>query len=188
MSRSHSILSTGRSTDRPVVIALMFVLAAVCLQAAPARALEDLGAAPGFTLETPDGEKVTLSEVLERGPVILDFWATWCGPCRKALPALQEIQTANAERGLTVLAVSIDEPRNRPKINSTVRALGLTFPVLVDGDKEVARLYRVDSVPTTFLISREGRVMAYHRGYHEGDDKRLAQEVAELLGDAEAAR
>jgi len=151
----------------------------------PAVAAEDLGGAPGFTLETPGGEKMSLGDALAKGPVILDFWATWCGPCRKALPHLQALYEAYKDDGLTVIAVSTDEPRNRPKINSTVRSLGLTFPVLVDGDKVVARLYRIDSVPTTFLISQAGRVTAYHRGFREGDEKLLAREVRELLADGQ---
>ncbi len=174
----------GRLRSRPVLgYAVAVLLALTCLHLPTTGAADDLGAAPGFTLETPSGEKVTLSSVLKRGPVILDFWATWCGPCRKALPRLQELYEAHEDDGLTVIAISIDEPRNRPKIGATVRSLGLTFPVLLDGDKEVARLYRVDSVPTTFLISQEGRVTAYHRGYREGDEKLLAREIAALLAD-----
>ncbi|MBC8424403.1 TlpA family protein disulfide reductase [bacterium] len=175
---------TGRLSSRPVVWeALVTGLTLILVLIPSVHAAEDLGAAPRFTLETVGGEKLSLDDALAEGPVILDFWATWCGPCRKALPHMQELYEAHHEDGLTVLAISIDEPRNRPKINSTVRSLGLTFPVLVDGDKEVARLYRVDSVPTTFIISQAGRVTAYHRGYREGDEKLLAREIRELLDD-----
>jgi len=184
MFRNHIHDRTGRHGGRPVIgAATAFALLAALLLTVPAVAAEDLGAAPGFTLETPGGEKVSLGDALAEGPVVLDFWATWCGPCRKALPHLQTLYETHKDEGLTVIAVSTDEPRNRPKINSTVRSLGLTFPVLVDGDKEVARLYRIDAVPTTFLISPAGRVTAYHRGYREGDEKRLAREVRALLAE-----
>ncbi|MBU0741284.1 TlpA family protein disulfide reductase [bacterium] len=172
----------GRRGSRSAIgRALVAALMAAALLAPPAAAGEDLGAAPGFTLETPGGEMMSLDDALAKGPVILDFWATWCGPCRKALPHLQALYEEHEGDGLTVIAVSTDEPRNRPKITATVRSLGLTFPVLIDGDKEVARLYRVDAVPTTFVISPAGRVTAYHRGYREGDEKQLAREVRELL-------
>ena len=173
----------GRPTSRPAFREVLIVTAILCLTVIPTvRAAEDLGEAPRFTLETTDGEKLSLDDALADGPVILDFWATWCKPCRKALPHLQDLYEAHRDDGLTVIAVSIDEPRNRPKIKSAVRSLGLNFPVLVDGDKEVARLYRVDSVPATFVISQAGRVTAYHRGYREGDEETLAAEIRELLG------
>lgn len=172
----------GRPASRPAFWETLIVTLTLCLVLIPTvRAAEDLGEAPRFTLETTDGEKLSLDDALAEGPVILDFWATWCKPCRKALPHLQDLYEAHREDGLTVIAVSIDEPRNRPKIKAAVRSLGLTFPVLVDGDKDVARLYRVDSVPATFVISQTGRVMAYHRGYREGDEKTLAAEIRELL-------
>jgi cytochrome c biogenesis protein CcmG, thiol:disulfide interchange protein DsbE len=179
----------GAGHNRPVPgYTVAVLLALTCLTPVTAAAVEDLGAAPAFSLETTSGETVTLHEILKKGPVVLDFWATWCGPCRKALPRLQDLYEAHAEDGLTVIAVSTDEPRNRPKIDATVRSLGLTFPVLTDGDKEVARLYRVDSVPTTFLISQAGRVTAYHRGYREGDEKRLAAEIKELLAETRVSQ
>jgi len=180
---------TGPRPGRPVLeyaIAVLLILA--CLTPVTVAAVEDLGAAPAFTLETTSGEKVTLHEILKKGPVVLDFWATWCGPCRKALPRLQDLYEAHKDAGLTVIAISTDEPRNRPKINATVRSLGLTFPVLVDGDKEVARLYRIDSVPMTFVISQAGRVTAYHRGYREGDEKRLAEEIEALFAETRVPR
>jgi peroxiredoxin len=94
---------------------------------------------------------------------------------------LQHLFERYADRGLTVLAISTDEPRNRPKIGSAARALGLTFPVLIDADKRVARLYRVDSVPMTFLVDREGRIRSLHRGFRPGDIQLLEQELLPLL-------
>ncbi|MBK9302505.1 MAG: TlpA family protein disulfide reductase [bacterium] len=141
----------------------------------------DYGPAPAFTLESVSGERTVLGEALARGPVILDFWATWCGPCRQALPALQRLHERYASRGLTILAVSIDEPRNHPKIGAAARALGLTFPILIDAEKRAAQLYRVESIPMTFLIDREGRIRSLHRGYRQGDAERLELELLPLL-------
>jgi peroxiredoxin len=154
--------------------------------AAPA-ATKDLGEAPDFTLLSHDGHPVRLADVLKHGPVILDFWATWCGPCRKALPPLQALYSKYSERGLTVLAISQDDPRSQPQIGAFVRSQKLSFPILLDSDHQVARLYRAASMPTSFLISPEGRVMAFHRGYREGDEKILEEQVLELLPGATPA-
>ncbi len=166
---------------------LVLLAALLAVPATAAAAPADLGPAPAFTLETHAGGRTSLADHLENGPVIIDFWATWCGPCRKALPHLQALQDQYRDQGLTVLAVSIDDPRNQPKIGGFVRSQKLDFPILLDGDSRVARLYRVASVPSTFLVSPEGRVVALHRGYRDGDEKLLAAEVAELFDALTAA-
>lgn len=164
------------------VLAVLILLAAASRPAGAAAAAErDLGPAPAFSLESVSGDRTTLSEALAHGPVILDFWATWCGPCRQALPALQVLHERYASRGLTVLAVSTDEPRNRPKIGATARALGLTFPILIDTEKRASQLYRVEAIPMTFLIDREGRIRSLHRGYRQGDAELLERELLPLL-------
>lgn len=154
------------------------VLAVLILAAAAAPAAQETAA--DFTLEDLHGNEHVLADALAAGPVILDFWATWCKPCRKALPALQELADRHAGR-VTVWTVSIDDPRSRAKIGPTLRSLGVTLPALLDGDKEVAELFRVTSVPATFLIAPDGRVAASHSGYRDGDTALLEQELAALL-------
>lgn len=136
--------------------------------------------APDFTLETIEGDRLTLSDALDHGPVVLDFWATWCKPCRKGLPALQAL-ARDRDDGVSFWTVSIDDPRSRARIGPTLRALGVDLPALIDGDKEVAALYRVTSVPATFLIAPDGTVAYEHVGYRDGDTDRLAAALAELL-------
>ncbi len=155
------------------------ILAALLALGGAAVAAEEI--APDFTLPDLKGEDVTLSDALADGPVVLDFWATWCKPCRKAMPKLRDLAREFADDGVTVLAVSIDDPRSRAKVASTARSLGLESPVLLDGDKTVASLYRVHSVPTTILIDRDGTVASVHRGYRDGDEAILAREIRELL-------
>jgi len=176
---------TGTRPDgarrRRLPLVLILLAAAFPFTGDAAAADQDLGPAPAFTLESTAGDRLTLAAALERGPVIVDFWATWCGPCKQSLPELQQLHERYAARGLTIMAVSTDEPRNRPKIGSTARSLGLTFPVLIDADKRAAQLYRVESIPMMFLIDREGRIRALHRGYRRGDIEILEQELLPLL-------
>ena len=166
-------------------IRLAVIVAAAVLigtaAAVPARA----ETAPDFTLESLSGDRLALSDALARGPVILDFWATWCKPCRKALPALQALADAHGE-AVTVWTVSIDDPRSRARIGPTLRALDVDLPALIDADKEVAALFRVTSVPATFLIAPDGTVAYEHVGYRDGDTERLAAALSGLLARREA--
>jgi len=143
--------------------------------------VEDMGPAPDFQLESFAGGKVRLSDALKRGPVLLDFWATWCGPCRMALPHYESLNESYGPRGLTVLAVSEDDPDGQAAIGPFFEKNGLGFTALLDGKKEVARKYRVQSLPSTFLISPKGRIMAFHLGFRPGMEKELAAQIEMLL-------
>ena len=167
--------------SRAPVAAIGFILLATLACGVATAGASKKGKAPAFTLDTLSGERVTLSDALADGPVVLDFWATWCAPCRRALPHLQALSDKYSDRGLSVLLINQDDPRNEPKIAAAVRSLGLDLPVLMDRDRRIARLYQVTALPATFVISATGEVIAYHRGYHDGDQEILAAEVESLL-------
>ncbi len=139
--------------------------------------------APEFTLTNLDGEDVTLSELLEDGPVIVDFWATWCKPCIKAFPELQEIFDKYRNCGLTLLAISIDGPRSTSRVGSLIKSKGNTFEVLLDPSQKVARKFHVTSVPRTVLINTDGEVTYAVTGYRPTNHDDLDQAVAKLLPD-----
>jgi peroxiredoxin len=118
--------------------------------------------APDFTLADLDGNEVRLSDLRGR-PVIINFWATWCGPCRIEMPELQEAYEEHQDEDLAVLAV------NREENPDTVRSffyeeLALTFTPLLDTQATVADLYRVFNLPTTFFVDEGGTITAVHRG------------------------
>lgn len=111
--------------------------------------------APDFTLVTPDGETVSLSDY--RGqPVVLNFWATWCTPCREEMPLLQETYEAHQEDGLVVIGVNVRETPET--IERFLDQVGVDFPILLDPDAEVVNRYLVTSLPLTFFIDRNGNV------------------------------
>jgi peroxiredoxin len=134
--------------------------------------------APDFTLPSSAGTNLRLQE--QRGRVVLvNFWATWCGPCRVEMPHLQKLYDRYRASGFVLLGVNIDEePRNAVALASK---LGLSFPVLFDSDKKVSRLYDLSAMPSTVLIDRDGRVRYVHRGYREGYEDTYEKQIRELL-------
>ncbi len=115
-----------------------------------------------FTLQDLDGNDVTLSELQGR-PVILNFWATWCAPCRIEMPEFQAVYDNYPDGELAIIAVNLDEPVDR--VSKFFRDdLGLTFTALLDDGGVVAEQYGVFTYPTTYFINKDGVVTAVHRG------------------------
>lgn len=134
--------------------------------------------APDFALKSSTGENLRLSEY--RGEVVMvNFWATWCGPCRQEMPLLDELYTRYERVGFQLLGVNIDdEPR---RAMDMVRELGVNFPVLFDNTKEVSKLYEVGAMPVTVIIDREGNVRHVHYGYKPGYELKYLDEIRALL-------
>ena len=111
--------------------------------------------APDLGLETLEGTPVRLSDY--RGQVVvLNFWATWCGPCRMEVPGLVSVYGRYREKGFTILAVNLHEPRER--VEPFVRETGIEFPVLLDAEGLTGELYAIRGIPTSYFLDREGVV------------------------------
>lgn len=134
-----------------------------------------------FTLKTHLGGEVHLSEALKKGPVILDFWATWCGPCRLAMPIYADLAEKYADQGLQFLPVSLDVEKAQPKIAPFFEKQGWTFPSLLDPEQKVASKLQVMSLPTMFLIDRDRHIVATHVGYRPSMKTELEEEVRTML-------
>jgi thiol-disulfide isomerase/thioredoxin len=118
--------------------------------------------APDFELKTLDGKKVKLSELRGKA-VVVNFWATWCGPCKLEMPWLVDLQTKYADKGLVILGLSVDEGSSE-KIASFAKDMGVNYPVLRSTD-EVSNLYGgIDGLPTTFYVGRDGKVIEQAAG------------------------
>ena len=134
--------------------------------------------APDFALKSSTGENLRLSEY--RGDVVMiNFWATWCGPCRQEMPLLDELYTRYQRVGFNLLGVNIDDDSR--KAMRMVSELGVNFPVLFDARKEVSELYKVDAMPVTVLVDREGTVRHVHHGYKPGYEIKYLDQIRSLL-------
>ncbi|MBI3244323.1 MAG: TlpA family protein disulfide reductase [Chloroflexi bacterium] len=115
--------------------------------------------APDFTLANLNGDSVALSE--QQGKVVIvNLWASWCGPCRAEMPAIQKLYEANKDRGLEVLAVNSTFQDTEADARAFVKSLSLTLPVLFDKDGAVSRRYLLRAMPSTFIIDRQGIIRA----------------------------
>jgi len=134
--------------------------------------------APDFALKSSTGENLRLSEY--RGDVVMiNFWATWCGPCRQEMPLLDELYSRYQRVGFNLLGVNIDDDSNRAM--NMIEELGVNFPVLFDARKEVSKLYEVEAMPVTVIVDREGTVRFIHHGYKPGYEEMYLDQIRSLL-------
>jgi len=151
---------------------------AVALACTAAAAVPLDGRAPDFTLPSAAGANLRLQE--QRGQVVmLNFWATWCGPCKREMPHLNSIYAKYRAAGFVLLGVNVDDDRRNAAGLAT--KLGLNFPVLFDSDQRVSRLYDLNTMPSSVLIDRDGRVRKIYLGYKDGYEDDYEQHIAELL-------
>ncbi|MEM8546773.1 MAG: TlpA disulfide reductase family protein [Pseudomonadota bacterium] len=134
--------------------------------------------APDFSLRNAAGEEVSLQDL--RGEVVMiNFWATWCGPCREEMPLLDELHSRYNRVGFSLLGVNIDDDQKRAE--DMLDALGVTFPVVFDHTKRVSEQYGVSAMPVTLLLDREGVVRFVHHGYKPGYEDKYLEQIRELL-------
>jgi peroxiredoxin len=113
------------------------------------------------------------------GIVLLDFWASWCAPCKEEMPFLESLHKRFAKQGLVIVGVSVDNERE----NATkfIENLKVTFPIVHDAKHGVADAYKPPRMPTSFIIDREGKIRFVHAGYRKDDAKKIEQQIIKLL-------
>jgi len=136
---------------------------------------------PDLTIKLISGKKTRLSTLLEDGPILVEFWATWCAPCKKEMIFLEEYHKKYSDRGFRVLAISTDSPKSMSKIKSYIRAKKHTFLVGLDPSQEVAKKMNAMVMPTVLLIDKDRKVSWFHQGFVPGDEKEIEAQILKLL-------
>lgn len=155
-----------------VLVSIGLLLASV----AQAEVLE--GQAPDFTLKSRSGENIKLSEL--RGDVVMiNFWASWCAPCRQEMPLLEELHKKYSDLGFVLLGVNVEEDSS--KAGELLREVPVSFPVLYDNKNDVTKLYKVVAMPSTVMVDRDGNMRYLHRGYLPGYEEEYARQIKELV-------
>jgi len=133
--------------------------------------------APSFTVKTLEGKPLKSADLRQK-PVVVDFWATWCGPCRASMPHLSAMQTRYEKRGLTVIGLSVDE-RGPQEVKKFANKLGVKFTLAMANDDVLDAYGPIRSIPTTFFINRKGDIVRRVVGYIDGET--MEDYVKEIL-------
>jgi peroxiredoxin len=143
-----------------------------------AAAVDTNSPAPDFTLNAQTGKPVELTQF--KGQVVmLNFWASWCGPCRQEMPLLDSIYKKYGKLGFTMIGVNV-EPDSKAA-NDWLKQTPVTFPILYDTDSKVSKLYGVSGMPSTVIVDRKGTVRMIHHGYKPGDEEEYLSSIRSLM-------
>ena len=157
-----------------------FVFVAVIITVTYADKQRDI-MLPDLSVKLLDGKQVRLSVLLEEGPLLVSFWATWCAPCKKEMIFLEEFHQKYNENSFRVLAISTDSPKSMSKVKSYIRAKKYTFLVGIDPNQEIAKKMNALLMPTTLILNKDRKVSWYHQGFIPGDEKEIEAQIRAVL-------
>ena len=151
---------------------------AAMVLASSAFAADAGGPAPAFTLTALSGEQSGLSQYKGQG-VMVNFWATWCGPCQQEMPLLDQMYKKYKTAGFTLISVNVD--KEAPAVKELLARKPVSFPVLLDPANQVSKTYHVDEMPSSVIIDRKGEIRYIHRGYRPGDENEYQDRIRQLI-------
>ncbi len=128
-----------------------------------------------------NGRTVTLSEYLKKGPVLINFWATWCSPCKKEMVYLDKFERKYKDEGLSILSISVDSQKSLSHVRSYIRANDYIYDVFLDPNRQVFKKLNGNLMPTNVLIDTEGKVLWRHYGYIPGDEENMDLQLRSAL-------
>ena len=134
---------------------------------------------PSVKVKDLKGKLVNIQNLSnDDNPIVISFWATWCKPCKKELNTIAEVyEDWQEETGVKLVAVSIDDSRSASKVKPYVNASAWDYEVFIDSNRDLARALGVSTVPHTFLLNGEGKIVWEHKGYIDGDEEELYEQI-----------
>jgi peroxiredoxin len=163
---------------------LAFLPAATAVaQTAPLDPVPDTPPAAPFELQTPAGERIALAD-LQGEILVVNFWATWCPPCRAEMPAMERAWQGLRDKGVRFLAINVDEDKDT--VAEFARDTGVTFPLLLDPDGKVTQAWPLRGLPTTFVVDGDGKLRLVALGEREWDAQPVMQQILTLAGEVQA--
>ncbi|MBT3590913.1 MAG: TlpA family protein disulfide reductase [Candidatus Marinimicrobia bacterium] len=137
---------------------------------------------PDLKVKLMDGQKVTIHELLKDGPLLIDFWATWCKPCKKVMKHLNQYHLDYANKGFKVLMINQDSPRSMGKVKTFIRSKKFDFLIGLDPNQKLAKKLNGLIMPTLILVAQDGTIQWRHQGYMPGEEKEIEYQIRLLLG------
>ena len=140
---------------------------------------------PNLKLRMLDGTKTTIHELVKDGPIMIDFWATWCVPCKKVMKFLDEYHQEYSDEGFKVLMINQDTPRSLGKVKSYIRSQNHQFLVSLDPNKALAKKLNGLVMPTLILVDKGGAIKWRHQGYVSGEEVEIQKQIEDLIKENE---
>jgi len=147
-----------------------------------AETSETGGKIPDLKIQLLDGKKTSIHVLLEDGPLLIDFWATWCKPCKKVMKHLDKYHNKYQENGFKVLMVNQDTPRSVGKVKSYIRSKNYSFNVGLDPNQKIAKKLNGLIMPTLILIDKDGTILWRHQGYMPGEEVEIESKIQSVIG------
>ena len=134
-----------------------------------------------FSFSTIENKNIQISELYKEGPVLINFWALWCEPCKVEMRSLKLLYDKYKNKGFTILGINQDSPKSVSKVRSYISSQRINFPVAIDPNSQLLQKFNGQSIPYSLLINEEGKIVYKNVGYLPGDEIELEKEIQKLL-------